>query len=66
MSTLAEIQSAVAKLAPAELAKLQEWLAEYRAELWDRQIEEDFAAGRLDELARAALREHREGRTTPL
>ena len=46
MSTLAEIQSAVAKLAPAELAKLQEWLAEYRAELWDRQIEEDFAAGR--------------------
>ncbi len=66
MTTLAEILTAVEQLTPEELAKLHEWLEGYRSDLWDRQIDEDFAAGRLDQLAEAALREHREGRTTPL
>lgn len=33
---------------------------------WDRQFEEDVAAGRLDNLARRALQHLREGRCTDL
>jgi hypothetical protein len=33
---------------------------------WDKQIEEDLEAGKLDELIREARRDHREGTTKPL
>lgn len=46
-----------------ELAK---WFNEYQNERWDKEIEEDVAAGRLDWLAEEAMRELRESRTTPL
>jgi hypothetical protein len=32
---------------------------------WDRQIEEDILAGRLDQLANAAIAEHRAGNSRP-
>jgi hypothetical protein len=32
---------------------------------WDRQIEEDVRAGKLDKFAEEALREHRECKTRP-
>jgi hypothetical protein len=48
--TLQEIQSAITKLAPSEIAELADWLTEYQAGLWDRQIEEDSKSGKLDKL----------------
>ena len=33
---------------------------------WDREIERDAAAGKLDQLAEDALREHRAGKTKPV
>lgn len=42
------------------------WFAEFEARAWDRALEEDAAAGRLDELAEEALRDHRSGDTTEL
>ncbi len=36
------------------------------ADAWDRQIEQDAKAGRLDPLAEQALRDHAEGRTTEI
>ena len=36
---------------------------EREAEVWDRGIDKDVAAGRLDFLAEEALREHRAGKT---
>lgn len=36
------------------------------AELWDRQIEEDARAGRLDGLAKKALESYRGGKHTEL
>ena len=38
---------------------------EIDARIWDRKIEEDVAAGRLDELANEALSDLRAGRTRP-
>lgn len=64
--TLHEIESAIAGLSPNELARLRAWFVDYDADAWDRQIEEDARAGRLDELAQEALKDYREGRTTEL
>lgn len=66
MSKLEQIEKAVAELSPEELASFAEWFAELQAERWERQIEEDARAGRLDKLAEEALARHRAGRTRPL
>ena len=64
MSTIAEIEDAVRRLSPEELAAFREWFVQLDAEAWDRQIEEDVAAGRLDSLAEEALEDLRQGRCT--
>lgn len=64
MSTVHEIEQAVRGLGPKELAAFRAWFAEFDAEVWDRQFEEDVTAGRLDSLADEALRDLREGRCT--
>jgi len=64
MSTVEEIQAAVRRLSPEELAAFRDWFVQLDAAAWDEQIEEDVAAGRLDALADEALRDLREGRCT--
>lgn len=66
MSSLQEIESAISKLSADELAAFRVWFAEFDAEIWDRQFEEDVAAGRFDKLAERALQHLREGRCTDL
>ena len=66
MSTVHEIEQAIRNLAPQDLAALRQWFAAFDAELWDRQMEQDVAAGRLDWLAKEALRDLDEGRCTDL
>ena len=48
MSTVDEIETAISNLAPHDFARVRDWLLERDNLLWDRQIEEDAAAGRLD------------------
>lgn len=55
MSKVENLEQEILKLSPQELAELRTWFLEYDAELWDRQIEEDVRAGRLDRLAKKAL-----------
>lgn len=55
MTSVAEIQQAILNLTAAEYAELMEWLDELEEDPWDRQIEEDVKAGRLDALAAEAL-----------
>jgi hypothetical protein len=64
MSTIAEIEDAVRRLSPEDLAAFREWFVQLDAEAWDRQIEADAAAGRLDSLAEEALEDLRQGRCT--
>lgn len=66
MSSVEEIERAVAELAPEDLQRFREWFAEFDAELWDRRIERDLGSGRLDALIEEAREEHRKGRTRPL
>ena len=57
-----DIKSAIAQLSSEEMAELSEWFDEYRADCWDRQIEEDAEAGHLDALIREAEEDLRGGR----
>jgi hypothetical protein len=66
MSTIDEIERAVTDLSPEDLSRFREWFLEFDAEAWDRQFEEDAAAGRLDALADEALSDLTAGRTKPL
>ena len=66
MTRIEEIENAVAELPKEELARFREWFAEFEARVWDREVEEDVEAGRLDKLAEEALRDRDLGRTTEL
>lgn len=63
MTTVEEIEKAVARLTPKQLAKFRAWFEAYQARLFDEQIERDAKAGKLDKFAKEAVRAHREGRT---
>jgi len=45
-----EIEMAIARLPAPEFVELTAWLDSYSAQRWDKQIEEDLEAGRLDAL----------------
>ena len=64
MGSVKEIEEAVLGLSETELAAFRMWFAEFDAAAWDRRIEEDVAAGRLDALADEALADLRAGRCT--
>ena len=66
MSSVKEIESAVARLSCQELAAFRSWFVAFDAEAWDRQFETDVAAGRLDALGDEALRDLDKGRCTDL
>jgi hypothetical protein len=61
MGDIRSIEKAIQALAPAELAELRRWFAEFDAEAWDLQLEQDAGAGKLDNLAAEALTDHRSG-----
>jgi len=63
MGTVKEIEEAV-PLSAAELAVFREWFAEFDGEAWDRQIEADAKAARMDALADEAIMDLRAGRCT--
>jgi hypothetical protein len=61
MVNLESIEKAVEALPPSELAEFRHWFAEFDAAAWDRQIEQDAASGKLDDLASEALADYRSG-----
>jgi hypothetical protein len=66
MTRLEQIEKSVAELSEAELKAFADWFAELQADRWDRQIEADAKAGKLDRLVEEALAEVRAGRVRPL
>lgn len=59
--SIQEIESVIAELPVSEVAELMSWLAEQHARLWDKQIEDDMDAGRLDALLVEADQEYESG-----
>jgi hypothetical protein len=66
MNTLQEIESQVAGLSKEDLAAFSAWFDEFQAEAWERQIEADSKAGRLDGFVDRAMRDDAAGKSTPL
>jgi hypothetical protein len=61
-----EIETAVSKLSPPELTRFITWFEEFAADEWDRQIEADIRAGRLDAAGKRADEQFEAGNCTPL
>ena len=63
MTKVEKIEQDIRKLDRKEFLAFRKWFREYDSDEWDRQIEEDVRAGKLDKLAEEALAEHRAGKS---
>jgi hypothetical protein len=61
-----ELQTAISHLSIEEIERLSRWVEEFLADQWDRQIEADILAGRLDSAGQRAIEDYEAGRCTPL
>lgn len=66
MSTVLEIESLISELPHEEFWKLAEWFDEAKSDAWDKQMEADAKAGRLDFLWEKAKEEIAAGETVTL
>ena len=66
MHTVREIELAVSRLSPEQLANFREWFDEFDAKVWDKQFELDAMSGKLDELASQVILDLRAGKCKEL
>ena len=66
MTKVEKLEREIRSLSAKELTNFREWFAAFDAAAWDRQIDEDSKAGKLDALADAAIADHRAGRSRKL
>jgi hypothetical protein len=66
MSRVEALEKTVRALSGEELAAFRAWFVSFDAEAWDRQIEEDLQAGKLDAIAEEAVAEYRRGESREL
>lgn len=64
MTRVQDIATAVQRLAPEQRAQFRAWFEAFDANEWDRRLEQDINAGRLDWLADEALGDRSSGRCT--
>lgn len=55
MNTIQEIKQAVSLLPQPDLNRFRSWFDKFDSDAWDKQIEDDVNAGKLDTLASQAL-----------
>ncbi len=61
-----EIERAIMRLPAPDFGELREWFEDYAAQMWDKQIEKDLKAGRLDALLAEVDQEYEAGLGQPL
>ena len=66
MENVDKLERQVKALSPEELAAFRQWFLAYEWEGWDRQLDQDIAAGKLDAHAEKALRDRAAGKSTKL
>ena len=66
VSKIESIEQDIERLDDKSFAAFRAWFIDDEHARWDRQIETDSGAGKLDSLIEEALAEHRAGKTTPL
>ncbi len=65
MSSVAEIEQAIARLPRPEFVRLERWFDAERNRKWDAQIEEDSNSGALDQILREVEQDARQGKSKP-
>ncbi|NTW69541.1 MAG: hypothetical protein HGB23_06770 [Chlorobiaceae bacterium] len=60
------LEQQIASLDDTSFAKLRDWFFEFDQERWDKQLEDDSNAGKLDLLINEAFAEHQAGKTRDL
>jgi hypothetical protein len=63
MTKVEKLENEIQQLDPDELAAFRDWFRKYDSDEWDKEIEGDILAGRLDRLAEEAITAHKAGRT---
>ena len=66
MGAVEKLEELIKSLSADDLARFREWFAEFDAQVWDRQIEADAAAGKLDRLIEESMADNRAHKTRPL
>lgn len=66
MTKLEQIEKSITELSPEELKAFAAWFEALQADIWDRQIEADIKAGRLDKLVAEARAEIAAGKLRDL
>lgn len=61
MRNLQHLEDQVKQLSSEELAQFRQWFLKWHSDEWDRQVECDAGAGKLDALAAEALAEYQSG-----
>lgn len=64
--SIKEIELAITQLTSEELSQFIAWFEEFQSQMWDKQIEKDREAGRLDKLIKDAEEDFKAGRCKPL
>lgn len=63
MTKLEDLQAQIGRLSPEELTAFRRWFLDYDWQLWDRELEEDVADGKLDKFGAEALENLKRGDT---
>jgi hypothetical protein len=66
MNKLEAIEKQIAELDQDSFTRLRDWVIDFDHSVWDRKIEADSKAGKLDFLINAALAEYHQGKTKDL
>jgi len=66
MISVEVLEKQITELDNESFSKLRDWFIEFEQSRWEKQIEADSNAGKLDFLIDAALAEHQAGKTRSL
>lgn len=66
MTEVEFLEQHIAELDDASFSKFRDWFIEFDQTRWDKQLEADSNAGKLDFLINSALAEHQAGLTRDL
>lgn len=66
MTKVEDLEREIRTLNHRELAIFCEWFHKFDSEQWDRRIEKDITAGKLDKLAEKSIIAHQKGRSKQL
>ena len=62
MDKVSKIGREIQELSQTELAAFRQWFRDFDAQSWDRQVEADVQAGKLDAQANKALKDFESGK----